>query len=104
MNGALEDGDLSAERIVDGSELHADSAGSDDNQGFRDVRQLENRAIGENLLVIGFDAGKRLGFRAADEKNVSGFNDGFLAVFFDGDFSGPFVTAPSPGPTRPCSS
>src|SRR5256884_6643816 len=46
-------------------------------------------------LVIGLDSGKRLGFRAAYQKDVCRFDRGFLAVLLDADFSRALVAAPA---------
>ena len=45
--------------------------------------------------MIGLDAGKRFGFRAADQEHVAGFDDGGLAVLFDGNAAGSVVLAPA---------
>src|SRR5258708_7708060 len=92
---SFENRNLGAKRVVDGGKFHADRAGAHYDQRFRNFRQLQNGAVGQNRLVIRLDAGQRTGFAAADHQNVGRFDGGFLAVFFDADFSRTFVAAPA---------
>ncbi len=91
----FEDGDLRAERIVYGREFDADRTCADDDQSFRDFRQFQDRAVGQDRFVIGLDARQCPRFRAAHEQNVGGLNLGLLAVFLDADAARPFIAAPT---------
>src|SRR5580704_5119654 len=91
----FENGDLRTKRVVYRCELDADSASADNDQRFRNVRQFEDRAVGENLLVIGLDAGERFGFGTTDEKNVASLYRRSLAILFDGNLSRTGVFPPA---------
>src|SRR6516162_3325046 len=54
----LQDSDLRAKGIEDGSKFHADGARADDDQRFRNFRKLEDGTIRQDRLMIGLDAGK----------------------------------------------
>ena len=77
-----------AERPENRRELDAHGARAHDHQRFRNRRQLQNFAIGQNHLPVDLHARKRAGFRAGGEHRVVRFDFGGLAVFFDGYAAG----------------
>src|SRR5215469_14293503 len=91
----LKNRDLGAEGVEDGGKLNANRPGADDDECFRDFRQVEDGTVGENLLVVRLDSGESLGFRTAHEKNATGFDGGCLAVLFDAHLARAVVLAPA---------
>src|SRR6516162_4763178 len=94
----LKNRDLGAEGVEDGGKLNANRPGADDDECFRDFRQVEDGAVGENLLVVRLDSGESLGFRTAHEKNATGFDGGCLAGLFDAHLARAVVLAPALNP------
>ena len=84
---SFEQGDFRAEGAEDRSELDADCTAADHDHRFGNFLQAQNFAVGENDIVIDFDAGQRTRLGTGGEQNVRGFQFGNFSVFFDGDFA-----------------
>ena len=81
----FQDGDVSAESLVDGSKLHPHRAGTDDNHGLGHLLQLHHRGVGQDALAVFFQARQQARVRPRGQDDVLGFHLR-LAVLADVNF------------------
>src|SRR5262249_84046 len=91
----FKDGARRAKGVVDRCDLPSTGACTDYDQRLWNLRQLQDRTIRQDGLVVGLDPRERLRFRAAHEQNVRRFEARFLAVFLDTDLPGTLIAAPA---------
>ena len=74
MRGSISiDGDVRAEALEDGGELHAHRARADDDQALGHGGEVQNLDVGEDELGVGFEAGEHARFAAGGDDDVLGF-------------------------------